>query len=269
MKRNAAVAGQFYPGQKKSLISMISNMVTSDKEKKKSICIISPHAGYIYSGKVAAEVFSTSYLPDCFVILGPNHTGFGSFFSVMTDGIWETPLGQIQINRELSELIMKNCEFAEDDIVAHKWEHSIEVQLPFIQYFKTDFSIVPICIQMNSYEKLNEFGKNLAKAIKLFNRESLIIASTDMSHYVTQKIAEKKDHMAVEKIINLDPKGLYETVKKENISMCGIAPVTVALSTSIELGANFAELVKYATSGEVSGDFDQVVGYAGIRISKG
>ena len=266
MIRKATVNGQFYPGNKESLRKMISQLIVPKKTKRKAILSISPHAGYIYSGSVAGEVFSSIELPKSFVILGPNHTGMGSPLALFKKGEWETPLGNVSIDEELAELILENCSFVKEDVSAHTYEHSIEVQLPFLQYFLPSFKFVPICVSYLSYSQLEETGIGLAQAIKKFKEDVLLIASTDFSHYVSQKIAEEKDGMAIKKILELNPKGLYEIVTKEKISMCGVAPTTIALKAAIELGAKGAELVKYATSGDVSGDYSQVVGYGGIII---
>ena len=266
MIRKATVSGQFYPGNKESLKKMISQMIVPEKAKKKAIASVSPHAGYIYSGSVAGEVFSSIELPKNFVILGPNHTGIGHPLALFKEGEWETPLGNVLINKELAELILESCSLMREDVSAHTYEHSIEVQLPFLQYFVSSFKFVPICVSYLSYSQLEKTGIELAQAIKKFGENVLLIASTDFSHYVSQKIAEEKDGMAIKKILELNPKGLYEIVAKERISMCGVAPTTIALKAAIELGAEKAELIKYATSGDISGDYNQVVGYGGIII---
>ncbi|MFQ6082935.1 MAG: AmmeMemoRadiSam system protein B [Candidatus Aminicenantia bacterium] len=267
MLRKAVVSGQFYPDKKESLLRMIEEMINKEIKKEKAIALISPHAGYIYSGKVAGAVFSSAYLPQNFLILGPNHTSIGASIAIYGEGEWETPLGRVQVNKELADLILKNSSLIENDPSTHFYEHSIEVQLPFIQYFVESFSFVPILVSSVSYSDLEEVGINLAQAIKEFEDEVMIISSTDFSHYVSQEIAEQKDNMAIQEILNLNPKGLYEIVMREDISMCGYAPTAIALKAGLELGAEKAELIKYSTSGDVSGDYSQVVGYAGIRIS--
>jgi len=268
VKRKPAVAGNFYPGRGEQLLEMMEGMVEPKKEKEKAICVVSPHAGFVYSGPVAGAVFSSVQLPDFFVILGPSHRGIGSRFAVMKEGVWETPLGEVSLEASLAEHIMSYSPLISEDDEAHLEEHSLEVQIPFIQYFKKDFSIVPICLSPYvSYEELEELGKAISRGMKDFKKEVLIVASTDMSHYVSQKVAEKKDFFAIDKILKLDPKGLHDTVKKEDISMCGFQPTTSAMIASMELGAKEAKLIKYQTSGDTSGDYSQVVGYAGIRIS--
>lgn len=268
MRRKPAVAGYFYPGQANDLIKTIERMVDPEREKEKAICVISPHAGFEYSGPVAGAVFSSVYLPDKFIILAPSHRSIQSHIAIMKEGTWETPLGHVQVESSLAEILMKHMPLITEDVTAHLNEHSLEVQLPFIQYFNKDFSIVPLCISYEtSFEELQELGKAISLGVKELNDEVMIIASTDMSHYVDQKIAQKKDFSAIEKIVQLDAKGLYDTVRNEDISMCGFQPTTSAVVASVELGAKKAVLIKYQTSGDITGNYSEVVGYAGLRIN--
>jgi AmmeMemoRadiSam system protein B len=268
LKRKPAVAGYFYPQQEESLRSVLGRMVDPAGEKTKAISVIAPHAGFEYSGPVAGAVFSSVELPDVFVILGPNHRHVRSRFAIMTEGTWQTPLGEASINSELANAIKTNTELVNDDHDAHKHEHSLEVQLPFIQYLKEDFSIVPISVAyQTSYEELEDLGHAISKAIQSWGKDVLIVASTDMSHYVSQEEAEAKDFLAIEEIKRLDALGLYNVVSHEKISMCGYQPTTSTIIASLDLGATQAELVKYQTSGEVTKSYHEVVGYAGIRIS--
>lgn len=267
MRRKPSVAGYFYPSNAKKLHETIGRMVDSKAEAKKAICIISPHAGYEYSGGVAGRVFSSVELPEKFVIVGPNHREVSEELAIMKTGTWETPLGDVPIDESLAELIMKQTEIIVEDERSHQLEHSLEVQIPFIQYFKKNISIVPISIAYyTAYEELEELGKAISQAIRKSSHEVLIIASTDMSHYVSQEEAREKDFLAIERILQLDAKGLYEVVKREHISMCGFQPTTAAIIASKDLNAEKAELIRYQTSGDVSGNFSEVVGYAGIRI---
>ena len=267
MKRKPSVAGFFYPSNPKKLHEMIGRMVDSEAEAKKAICIISPHAGYEYSGGVAGRVFSSVKLPDKFIIIGPNHRDVSTNLALMKTGIWETPLGDVPIDTSLAESIIQQTDLIVEDERSHQLEHSLEVQIPFIQYFKKNISIVPISIAYYTpYKELEELGKAVSQAIRKSGQEVLIIASTDMSHYVSQDEAREKDFLAIEKILQLDAKGLYEVVKQEHISMCGFQPTTVGIIASRGLNAKKAELIRYQTSGDVSGNFSEVVGYAGIRI---
>jgi len=268
LRRKPAVGGYFYPGKKDALLKMIQGMVNPKCEKEKAICVISPHAGFEYSGPVAGAVFSSVELPDIFLILGPSHKPIRSEIAIMKQGVWETPLGDAQVDSSLAELIMSHSPLITEDNSAHLNEHSLEVQLPFIQYFKKDVAVVPICISYHiGLEELEELGKSLAKGIKDFGKDVLIVASTDMSHYVEQSVAKEKDFLAIDKILELDAKGLHEVVERQNISMCGYQPVTSAIVAAKELGAREASLIKYQTSGDRTGNYFEVVGYAGIRIT--
>jgi len=268
MKRKPFVAGQFYPGSRERLRETIEGLVVPDAPRKKALAVVSPHAGYIYSGAVAGAVFSTTVLPGVFVILGPGHREIGSLFAIQAQGSWQTPLGESPIERDLAGRILAGCSLVDENEQAHLWEHSLEVQLPFIQYFREDAAIVPICVSHEAgFGELEALGRALAEAIRAHGEETLIVASTDMSHYVSQRTAEKKDRLAIDKILALDAAGLFETVVGERISMCGFQPTAAALVAARAMGAAGAELVRYATSGDTSGDYSQVVGYVGIRIS--
>lgn len=267
MRRKAAVAGSFYPGNPQELRRMLSRMVDLEARKTKALAVVSPHAGLIYSGPVAGAVFSSVDLPDTILILAPSHRPMRPLFALMKDGEWETPLGTIPVASGLAESILNSSDLVHADSAAHAQEHSLEVQLPFIQYLKARFSIVPINIShLASYRDLEELGGGIAAGILAQNEDVLIVASTDMSHYVSRAEAERKDFLAIRKILDLDPRGLFDIVGSEDISMCGYQPVTAGLIAAKKLGAKKAELVKYATSGDRTGDDREVVGYAGIRI---
>ena len=217
---------------------------------------------------VAGAVFSSTVIPPVLVILGPAHREIGSLFAIQAEGSWQTPLGESPIESGLASLIVAGCPLVEVNERAHLLEHSLEVQVPFIQYFREDAAIVPICISAEAgYADLDTLGRALAGAVLAHEKETLIVASTDMSHYVSQKTAEKQDRRAIDRVLGLDPFGLFTTVVAERISMCGFQPTTAALVAALALGAKQAELVRYATSGDASGDYAQVVGYAGFRIS--
>lgn len=267
MKRKAFVAGQFYPGDRERLRETIRKVADPAAVPKKSVAVVSPHAGYMYSGAVAGAVFAATVIPATVVILGPAHRDIGSLFAIQSRGTWQTPLGESAVETELAAKIVGRSGLVQEDEASHLWEHSLEVQLPFIQYFRKDAAIVPICVSHEAgYGELEALGVALALAIRDLGRETLIVASTDMSHYVSQKTAQRKDMMAIQKILDLDPAGLYGTVTAERISMCGFQPTTAALAAARDLGASGAELVLYQTSGDTTGDLAQVVGYAGIRI---
>jgi AmmeMemoRadiSam system protein B len=247
---------------------MIEELVDLDMHRKEAISVISPHAGYVYSGKVAGSVFSSVALPENFIILGPNHQDVSTSISIMKKGVWETPLGEASVDQNLAELIMSQSDNIRENEKSHSQEHSLEVQVPFLQYLKKHISFVPISVAyFADYEELEELGKAIVSAIHQYSRDVLIIASTDMSHYVSQEVAREKDFLAIDKILKLDARGLYDVVKREKISMCGFQPTTATIIASNGLNAKKADLIKYQTSGDVSGDFQKVVGYAGIRIS--
>ena len=269
MIRNPAVAGQFYPASASELKTMIEGMVKEETDKEDAIGLVLPHAGYIYSGPVTGAVLSRIRFKDTFIIIGPNHTGAGKPLSIMTEGKWQTPLGEVEIDSELGKKILANSKHLEEDDKAHIYEHSIEVQLPFLQYFKPDFKLVPIIFGLPSGAIYKEVGREIATAVKELGREVVIIASSDMSHYEPQASAQKKDTQAIGAILKLDEDELLKRVAEFNITMCGYAPTVSLIVAARELGATGAELVKYQTSGDVIGDFSSVVGYAGIIIKGG
>ncbi|HSA97172.1 MAG TPA: AmmeMemoRadiSam system protein B [Acidobacteriota bacterium] len=271
MKRKAFVAGQFYPGGRERLRETIEALAGPAAGRPKpcpALAVVSPHAGYVYSGGVAAAVYASTVLPPVIVILGPAHREIDPLFAIQTEGSWSTPLGDSPVERDLARRILAGSPLVEENEEAHLWEHSLEVQLPFIQYFRDDAAIVPLCVSHEAgYAELEALGRALAEALRAHDRPGLIVASTDMSHYVSQKTAEKKDRLAIDRVLALDPAGLFTTVVDERISMCGFQPTAAALVAALALGAKTAELVRYGTSGDASGDYAQVVGYAGIRIS--
>jgi AmmeMemoRadiSam system protein B len=266
MRRTAAVAGQFYQGSSVRLTQQVEQYIDKDGLREEVLGIMVPHAGLMYSGTVAGAVYSSIKFPSTFVMLGPNHTGLGPGISLMESGEWEIPTGVFEIDRKLAARIAVNAPKAVRDSQAHTFEHSLEVQLPFVAYFSRDVKIVPIAILSASLEECLEVGGGIAKAVRDSGYPVVIVASSDMSHYVPDKVARQKDRHAIDKILALDPEGLYETVRRERISMCGVLPATVMLSAAKLLGAGSARLVKYATSGEVSGDYESVVGYAGVVV---
>jgi len=266
--RKPVVSGQFYPSNVLQLKKEISSYVDETSKKREIISCFLPHAGYMYSGAVAGLTVSKFIIKDTIVILGPNHTGYGEIYSIMTEGIWQTPLGGVPINSELAYAILKSSQNLKEDDLAHRYEHSIEVELPFLQYFKPDFNIIPIVISTGNLETYKRIGKEIAIGIKSLKKEKdvIIVASSDMTHYEPERIAQEKDHRAIESILKLDEDQLWDTVRKLDISMCGVSPAICMLVASKELGASQAELVKYQTSGDITGDYDSVVGYAGIII---
>ncbi len=266
MRRSPAVAGQFYNDTSSNLTHQVEKYINRKAKKEKVIGIVSPHAGLVYSGPVAGAVYSEIDFPETFVLIGPNHTGLGAQISLMESGEWEIPTGVFQIDEKISYRIAMDVPIVTKDTQAHMFEHSLEVQLPFIAYFSNKTKIVPIVMLSASIDECRILGEGIAKALKGAGYPVVIVASSDMSHYVHDDVARQKDGKAINKILSLDPEGLYEIVLKEKISMCGYLPVTTMLFAAKAFGAQSARLIKYSTSAEVSGDYDHVVGYAGIVL---
>jgi hypothetical protein len=266
MIRSPVVSGKFYPESPAKLKEMIRGMVDEKVAREEVIGLVSPHAGYIYSGSVAAATIAKVKPKDTFIILGPNHTGRGRPFSIMTEGVWQTPLGEVAIDSRLARQILDGSAYLEEDYGAHEYEHSIEVQLPFLKYFKKDFKLVPIVLSHATGSIYKEIGGAIARAVKDLSREAVIIASSDMTHYESGESAQRKDNQAIEAILALDEDELLKRVEKLKISMCGYGPVASLISAAKELGAKTAELISYQTSGDTTGDYGSVVGYAGIII---
>jgi len=266
MLRQPVVAGQFYPAQMGVLHETLESFMSADFPEKPAIAVMSPHAGYVYSGGVAGKTISSVKIPREVVILGPNHHGRGHAAAVYASGAWQTPLGDVQIATGLADRILQECPMTANDFVAHQFEHSLEVQVPFLQERSNMICIVPICISHLPLHTLLELGEGIARAAKQGEDMPLILSSTDMTHYETGEIARKKDFMALEKVLELDPQGLYQVVRENRISMCGVLPTVVMLQAALSLGATNAELVAYSNSGDVTGDQSEVVGYAGVRV---
>lgn len=266
MIRNPVVAGQFYPANPEELKKQIESFVVGETKKEDVLGIVSPHAGYMFSGPVAGAVYSRISVPDKVIILGPNHTGRGELCSIVTGGSWATPLGEVKIASELGKSTLNNSQYLQEDTLAHQFEHSIEVQLPFLQYFNPSVSFVPICLACADYACCEDIGSAIGKVVKNIGEKVLIIASSDMTHYESANTAKDKDMQAIDAILKLDEKLLLEKVRDFNISMCGYIPATVMLIACKKLGAKKGKIVKYQTSGDILGDYSEVVGYAGIIV---
>jgi MEMO1 family protein len=264
--RQPAVAGQFYPGRAEVLRRDIESYVAADAEKVRAIGAVIPHAGYMYSGHVAGAVYARLELPQRFVILCPNHTGRGEPLAIMSDGGWTTPLGIAEIDHELSAGLKKTFPLIKEDEEAHLSEHALEVQIPFLQVLRPDFRFVPITVGTGQFEVLTALGVSIARVLKDVAPDAMVIASSDMNHYESDIATRVKDKRAIDQVLALDARGLYDAVTTHNISMCGYGPTVAMLTAAKLLGATQAELVKYATSGDVSGDRDWVVGYAGMLV---
>ena len=269
MIRKAVAAGRFYPGSASEIREMMATLVDKTAKKEAAIGLLMPHAGYPYSGPVAGATISRVKFKDTFIIMGPSHTGLGKPFSIMTEGIWRTPLGEVEIDSGLGKKLLATSDYLQEDETAHLHEHAIEVQIPFLQYLKPDIKIVPIILAYATSDIYKEIGRDIATAIKESNAEVVIIASGDMTHYEPQEIAEEKDNQAIEAMLKLDEDELTRRYEELDISMCAYGPAVCLISAAKELGATRAELVKYQTSGDIIGDFSSVVGYAGIIIKGG
>lgn len=271
MIRNPVVAGQFYPGTENHLIDEISALRGGETiERTDAVGVLSPHAGYIYSGHVAALTLASIRPKHNYIIIGPNHTGLGSPFGISSCEAWRTPLGDVKINEELARNIASGSKNITREDISNSQEHSIEVQLPFLQASaKGDFSFVPMVVSYAGISVYNELGKAIARSVKELGIEKdvVVIASSDMTHYETADEAKKKDRLAIDAMLGLDEKKLIDTISANDISMCGYAPAAIMMVAAKALGARTARLVKYETSGDRSGDYSSVVGYAGIVIS--
>lgn len=266
MIRKPVVAGHFYPQTEASLKKMLAGLVRTDSEKQEVKGVILPHAGYVYSGPVAGATISRVEIKKTAIILGADHTGSGSPFSIVTKGSWLTPLGEVKVDAEMARSILKTSRLLKDDDSGHIYEHSIEVQLPFLQYLKNDIKIVPIIISVSGIKEYQELGNDIAEGFKKVGRSAIFIASTDLTHHESKESAEEKDRLVVDSIFSLDEEKLFRVVNESGISMCGSAPTCVLISVCKRLGAKQAGLVKYQTSGDITGDYSSVVGYAGMVI---
>jgi AmmeMemoRadiSam system protein B len=268
MIRPPAVAGRFYPSEPKELARQIAEFAPAPSVARIAArgCVV-PHAGYMYSGHVAGAVFSSLEIPARCILLGPRHYLRGEAMAILSQGSWRTPLGDAAVDAELGAELMQACPRLREDAVAHEREHSLEVQIPFLQRLApADFRFVPVVLGADRYALLEELGHAVAKVVAAQSERVLVIASTDMNHYESDAVTRAKDGMAIARILALDPRGLYDTVRGEGITMCGYAATTAMLVAMRDLGAEKAELVRYATSGDITGDRDEVVGYAGLIV---
>ena len=266
--RQPAVAGRFYPANPQRLRAEIESFITapSNEPKLSALGCVVPHAGYMYSGHVAGAVYRRLALPQRFIILCPNHTGMGEPLAIMSQGAWHTPLGDVPIDEELATELKQHMPLLSEDDEAHRAEHALEVQLPFLQVLVQDFQFVPITVGTSHFEALAALGVAIANTLAKRDEKFLVIASSDMNHYESDSVTRVKDRRAIDQMLALDPRGLYDVVRDGHISMCGYGPAVAMLTAAKKLGATKAELVRYATSGDVSNDRDMVVGYAGIAV---
>ena len=269
--RQPAVAGRFYPAKAERLRAEVEAYTNSPanapvEAKIRAMGCVVPHAGYMYSGHVAGAVYRRLELPQRMVILCPNHTGMGEPLAVMSEGAWQTPLGNVAIDAELAGELKQQMPLLSEDEAAHRFEHALEVQLPFLQVLAPGFQFVPITVGTGNFEVLSSLGVVIGNTLAREGGRFLLIASSDMNHYESDSVTRVKDRRAIDQLLALDARGLYEVVKEGHISMCGYGPAVVMLTAARKLGATKAELIRYATSGDVSDDRDKVVGYAGIAV---
>ena len=264
--RPPAVAGRFYARGPDDLRAEIESFLLPRQKAVAAFGCIVPHAGYLYSGHVAGAVYAGLDLPQRCILLCPNHTGVGHPLAIMSQGAWETPLGRVPIDSPLAEALKQRFPLLGEDTEAHRAEHAAEVQLPFLQIGRPDCRFVPIALGTSRYEVLEALGNAIAEAVQALGERVLLIASSDMNHYENDAVTRQKDYKAIERILVMDARGLFDVVMNENISMCGFGPTVAMLTAARQMGATAAELVKYATSGDISGDRERVVGYAGVIV---
>ncbi|CAI2717224.1 AmmeMemoRadiSam system protein B [Nitrospina watsonii] len=267
MSRQPAVSGRFYPDDPQALRAEVKSHLPGRQNKVQALGVVAPHAGFMYSGDVAGSVYDAIEIPERILILGPNHTGMGRPLSIMSQGAWSMPMGDVEIDTELAAAIRKHLPDVEEDEAAHRAEHSLETQLPFLQYYRTPFRFVPLCLMRFRLEDCVKLGHALARAIAEVEGPVLLVASSDMTHYESHDSATLKDHRAIDRMRELDAAGLHRVVHDNQITMCGVNPATVMLTAAKDLGAQQSVLSQYMTSGEVSGDMERVVGYAGMIVS--
>jgi len=279
--RYPSQAGSFYAGSTEALKRQVESCFThrfgprvipevTEEGPRRILGLVCPHAGYVYSGPVAAHSFhrlASDGRADIFVILGPNHYGVGSGLATMDGGVWRTPFGDVEVDADLAREIVRVSGLIDPDESAHQYEHSIEVQIPFLQYlYGSSFRIVPICFRMQDLESSREVGNALAEVLR--GRNAVVIASTDMTHYEPQRRAEEKDKKAIDAVLKMDERLLYENLQSYNISACGYGPVIALVVAAKKLDARNVELLSYKTSGDITGDKSSVVGYASISFSR-
>jgi AmmeMemoRadiSam system protein B len=268
MLRLPAVAGRFYPSSPAELTALIRKLTPDPGRPSIQVraCLL-PHAGYMYSGHVAGAVLARIALPRKIIILGVRHYPRGESAAILSSGAWRTPLGDARIDEVLAEALKKACPLLREDSVAHSTEHSLEVQLPFLQALAPDFTFVPVALGTVQFESLVSMGEAIGRVLEASKENVLLLTTSDLNHYQDDAITRIKDRKAIDQLLALEPRGLYDTCRNEEISMCGLGPAVAMLTALNALSVKKSELVKYATSADVSGDRSAVVGYAGMIFS--
>ncbi|MBV8517231.1 MAG: AmmeMemoRadiSam system protein B [Acidobacteria bacterium] len=268
--RPPAVAGSFYEGTPPRLRAQVDACFRANPPaaaKQRFIGAVVPHAGLMYSGRVAAAFYDAAELPRRFIILCPNHTGAGHFAAINSAGAWRTPLGEAAIDAPLADALRAKSAFLAEDARAHAREHSLEVQLPFLQYLLGDaFTFVPVCLGAHRYDIAEDVGRAVADVIREANEPVGILASSDLNHYEDQQTTLRKDQLALDEVLARNPRELWRVVDEYDVSMCGFIPTTAMLVAANALGASESQLLMHATSGDVNGDYGHVVGYASVLI---
>jgi AmmeMemoRadiSam system protein B len=263
--REPAVAGTFYPGDARALDAELARLVP-DRPAAPARAVVVPHAGWIYSGGVAGETYAEVRVPRLAVLLGPNHTGLGAPGAVMTAGTWRYPGGEVPVAGDLARALLAATERLEGDGRAHLREHALEVQLPFLHRRQPELRMVPVTLGCTDPAFCRAVGEAVGRVVAGWPEPVLLVDSTDLNHYESRAVSSAKDRLAIDAILALDPDRLWRTVRAHDVSMCGVAPTQALLWAAPALGVRSARLVRYATSGDVSGDLDRVVGYAGIVL---
>jgi len=271
MTRQPAVAGQFYPAAEAEVGAALDALIHPASDRRKAIAVVSPHAGWTYSGETAGLIYSNVEIPDRVILVGPNHHGVGSRYAVYSSGSWHTPVGDVSVAEPLASALLDNCELLAEDTQAHAQEHSLEVQLPMLLRANPNVRVVPVLIggkwpESGGRGELRQIGAAIALAVQDYGRPVLLLASTDLNHYEDQETSKIKDKLVLDAVVRLDEDALMDRVIDVEVSMCGVASTYIVLHAAKKLGAKRAELLDYRTSGDVSGDFAKVVGYGAVVI---
>ena len=267
MVRPSAFSGSFYPADPAALRRDVEALLGGARAEASAVAaLMAPHAGYVYSGAVAGCTYGSALLPRRLVLLGPNHTGRGKPLAICDSGEWETPLGRVPVDAELARRLLGLCPLVEVDAEAHRREHSIEVQLPFLQARVPDLRVVPLCIGSPRLDELCALGAALASLAAAFPEPVALVISSDMTHYQPREVAERQDRKALSALERVDSRGLHDVVTRERISMCGVYPAVAAMEACRGMGVRAGSVVGYATSGDVTGDYADVVAYAGMHF---
>ena len=266
MIRQPAVAGQFYPGSARQIEVELARLLTPVVALRKAIAVVVPHAGWMYSGATAGIAYSNVQIPDRVILLGPNHHGLGGTYALYDAGAWGTPLGEVPVAEPLAAELLDNCDLLSEDPTAHRREHCLEVQLPFLQRRNPHVRIVPLLIGDGVPSELRAIGETIAQVVRGYGQPVLLVASSDLNHYEDQATSERKDRLALEALVALDEELLLKRVREHEITMCGVLPAYCVLVAAKKLGAKRAEVLDYRTSGVVSGDDAAVVGYGAVVI---